>query len=113
MPHITIEYTERLDGSHDMQSLCEALFQTLSAHSAIPHPESLKIRAVPCPFSRIGTTPATFAHAQLALLPGRDAATKSDLAHSILAVMQANLPDVGSLSVDVSDLNPAYAKRVL
>ena len=113
MPHVTIEYTERLDGSHDMQALCEAVFQTLSTHDAIPHPESLKIRALPCAFSRIGTEPATFAHAILALLPGRDAPTKSDLAQAILGVMQDQLSDVGSLSVDVIDLSSAYAKRML
>jgi 5-carboxymethyl-2-hydroxymuconate isomerase len=113
MPHVTVEYTDRLDGSHDMQSLCEALYHALAAHPAITHPESLKIRAIPCAFSRLGTRPQTFAHARLDLLTGRDAATKSSLSALILATLDASLPDVGSLSVDVHDLSPAYTKRVL
>jgi len=49
----------------------------------------------------------------LRLLPGRDADTKSDMAQVILGVMADIMPDVRSLSVDLADLDPAYAKRVL
>ncbi|HSG55600.1 MAG TPA: 5-carboxymethyl-2-hydroxymuconate isomerase, partial [Paracoccaceae bacterium] len=104
MPHVTIEYSETLDASHDLHAMCEDMFQALAAHPAIPQPETLKIRALPCPFSRIGTTPNSFVHATLGLLPGRDDATKADLAQTILEALDKALPDVGSLSVDVQDL---------
>lgn len=110
MPHLTLEHSADVAAG---QALCEALFDALAAHAAIPHPESLKIRTLPCPHHRIGTEPQSFAHAHLALLPGRDDATKAALSALILEVMVRHLPEVGSLSVDVSELSAAYTKRVL
>ncbi len=113
MPHVTIEYSAPLADTHDMQTLCGDIFAALSAHDAIPDPTSLKIRAIPCKNWKTGSLPDTFAHAQLELLPGRNCATKSDLAKTILAVLTDAMPEVGSLSVDVTELSEAYAKRVL
>jgi 5-carboxymethyl-2-hydroxymuconate isomerase len=110
MPHLTLQHSTNVDAD---DVLCDALFRALAAHEAIPHPDSLKIRTLPCPHWCIGTEPQSFAHADLALLPGRDDATKADLAQTVLAVMESHLPDVGSLSVDVTDLSAAYSKRVL
>lgn len=110
MPHLTIEHSP--DAPAD-QALCDDLFDALAAHDAVPTPESLKIRTLPCAHHRIGTQPQSFAHAHLALLPGRDAPTKAALAQLVLDRMAAHLPDVGSLSVDVTELSAAYTKRVL
>lgn len=110
MPHIMIEYAGT---TAEMQPVCVAVFDALAAHDAIPHPESLKVRALRCEAHRIGTAPDSFAHAHLMLLPGRCEATKTELAQLILTAMRAYLPDVGSLSVDVSDLSPSYVKNVL
>lgn len=113
MPHVVVQYAAALDADHDLQALCDALFAALAAHPAIPDHTTLKVRAVPCPHSHIGTEPASFAHADLALLPGRDPQTLADLAETVLAAMRAGLPGVGSLSVDVRDLSAAYRKHVL
>lgn len=110
MPHLTLQHSANVAVD---QALCEALFQALAAHEAIPHPESLKIRTLPCPRWRIGTEPQSFAHADLSLLPGRDDPTKAALARCVLTVLESHLPEVGSLSVDVKDLSVAYTKRVL
>ncbi|NRP13735.1 hypothetical protein XMM379_002320 [Aliiroseovarius sp. xm-m-379] len=110
MPHVRIEYAGVTSG---MQPACEAVFEALAAHDAIPHPESLKVRALPCDAHRIGTDPASFCHAALALLPGRSETVKSELAQLILTVLRRQLPNVGSLSVDVADLSPSYAKDIL
>ena len=111
MPHIRIEYTGEADP--DMQSLCEALLDALSAHKALPDPTSIKIRAIPVAYAVLGTEAQSFAHAQFALLPGRSDAVKSDLAGLILSTMRAQLPQIANLSVDVEDLSPSYAKDVL
>jgi 5-carboxymethyl-2-hydroxymuconate isomerase len=110
MPHLILQHSTDVAAG---DALCVALFDALAAHAAIPHPESLKIRTLPCPHWRCGTEPQSFAHADLLLLTGRDDATKADLARTVLAVLESQLPEVGSLSVDVGELSAAYAKRVL
>ena len=110
MPHLILQHSQDAPAG---DALCDALFGALAAHPAIPHPESLKIRTLPCPHWRIGTEPQSFVHADLLLLPGRDGLTKADLAHTVLDVLGSHLPGVGSLSVDVGELSAAYAKRVL
>lgn len=111
MPHIRIEYTRQAEPG--MQSLCEALFDTLAAHDAIPDPTSIKVRAIPTAYVVMGTETQSFAHAQFALLPGRAASVKTELAELILTTMRAHLPQIANLSVDVEDLSPSYAKDVL
>lgn len=110
MPHIRIEHAAV---SADMQVVCKAVFDALAGHDAIPHPESLKVRTLPCDAHQIGTSPASFAHAHLELLPGRTDQVKTELARVILGTLRRHLPDVGSLSVDVADLSPSYVKDVL
>ena len=114
MPHLTIDYAAPLDDSHNMQALCQTLFDALITHRAIAHPDALKIRAQPHRAYVIGTDPQTFAHAQLRLLPGRDDATKAELTALVLNVLNQAMPDVGSLTVEACDMHaPSYAKRVL
>ena len=113
MPHVVIEHSPEAADTAKMQALCDALFAALSAHAAIPKPESLKLRTHATGAHLLGSRGQSFAHATLRLLPGRDADTKSDLAETILSVMERQLPEVHSLSVDTADLSAAYAKRVL
>jgi len=109
VPHLIIEHSA--DAAPNA-ALLDAVFQALAAHPAIPKPETLKLRCTPCGLHMLGTKGQSFAHATLLLLPGRDGATKSDLAQVILAEMEKALPGDTSLSVNLADLDPAYAKRV-
>lgn len=113
MPHVVIEHSKRAAGAEGLQALCAALFHALAAHPAITKPEALKLRTCEARVHLLGTGGQSFAHASLHFLPGRDADTKSSLAQVILSVMVDMLPDVHSLSVDLVDLDPAYAKRIL
>ena len=113
MPHVIIDYAADIATPAQMQALCDALFDRLAAHGAITRPETLKIRCAPVVAHRLGTEGQGFAHATLLLLPGRNADTKSDLAQTILRELEAHLPDVTSLSVNLADLDASYAKRVL
>jgi 5-carboxymethyl-2-hydroxymuconate isomerase len=114
MPQVTIEFSRGLEKAHDIQALCEDLFQALAAEDEVTDPATVKIRARAVDFFRNGTEPDSFAHATFLLLDGRDEATRKHLNHRILSVMQAALPDVGSLSVhDVEMTRATYAKRVL
>lgn len=113
MPHITIEYSAGIEATHDLSALCDAIYETLAAQPAIPDPSSLKIRAIPCAFWRLGTDLQTFAHVTFLLLPGRSDETKSALAAAVLDTLNAHLPTIASLSIETLDLGPAYAKRLL
>jgi len=113
MPQVTIEFSRGLEDSHDMQALCESLFQALAAEDEVTDPSTVKIRARAVDFFRNGTTPESFAHATFLLLDGRDEATRKHLNHRILDVMQAALPGVGSVSVHEVEMTRAtYAKHV-
>ena len=113
MPHAVIEYSAGIEEFYDPHVLCGRVFAALAAQAAIPDATTLKVRAIAVEAWQNGTDPQSFAHATLSLLPGRDQATKDALAACILAALVAEMPDVGSLSVDVRELNPAYTKRVL
>jgi len=113
MPHIVIEHSARLDASHDLQALCDALWDIFANHPEITDPATVRVRTIASTASRIGVEPQTFAHATLLLLPGRDEATRRALAELILNTLDDFLPDVGSLTVRVDHLDAPYIKRML
>ncbi|MCK0102214.1 5-carboxymethyl-2-hydroxymuconate Delta-isomerase [Pseudohalocynthiibacter sp. F2068] len=114
MPHIVVEYSATLDQSHDMQALCEKLFKVACDNGIFPDTGAVKVRALPCPYVYIGQEPQSFAHATVRLLSGRDTESKARLTNLILKALDATLPDVGSLTVDIKDIDrETYAKRVL
>jgi len=114
VPQVIIEFSKELEQQHSIQALCDSLFEALAAEDEITDPSTIKIRARPIEFYRNGTEPPSFVHATFLLLDGRDEATRKHLNHRILSVMEAALPDVGSLSVqDVEMTRATYAKRVL
>ncbi|RLK11369.1 5-carboxymethyl-2-hydroxymuconate Delta-isomerase [Ruegeria conchae] len=112
MPHVTLEFSAGLEQSHDFQAICEQLYSVLAGHEEFD-PPTLKIRATPVPFSRIGTEPQTFVHATLLLMQGRDEATRTGLNATILDVLAKTMPEVGSITVqDVEMTRATYAKRL-
>jgi 5-carboxymethyl-2-hydroxymuconate isomerase len=113
MPHVIVEHSAGLQDSHDLQALCDDLFDRLAAHPSVNGPETVRTRTIAATASRIGVVPQSFAHATLLLIPGRDDATRDDLAGIVMACLQAHLPDAGSLTVRLTDLNPPYLKRML
>jgi 5-carboxymethyl-2-hydroxymuconate isomerase len=113
MPHIIIEHSKGLDATHDLQALCDDLWGQFAGHSSISAPNTVRIRTIAATASRIGVEPQSFAHAELLLLPGRSEETREELARMILDTLLARLPDVGSLTVRLTDLNQPYLKRML
>lgn len=113
MPHITIEHSKGLEDSHDLQALCDALWEAFAVHPSVHGPETVRTRTIAATASRIGVEPQTFAHAELLLIPGRSEDTRAELAQMVMDALQSHLPDVGSLTVRLTDLNPPYLKRML
>ncbi len=80
MPHLTLQYTANIEGFDSHQALRE-INQRL-ADSGHFDEVAIKSRAVRLDDYRIGVadTGRAFLHAQLKVLPGRDAATRRALA---------------------------------
>ncbi|WP_422032026.1 5-carboxymethyl-2-hydroxymuconate isomerase [Roseovarius sp.] len=113
MPHITIEHSKGLDTTHDLQALCDTLWEAFANPPSVTAPDTVRTRTIAATASRIGVEPQSFAHATLLLLPGRDEATRAELAQLTMDHLQKHLPDVGSLTVRLDDLNQPYLKRML
>ena len=113
MPHIIIEHSAGLQDSHDLQALCDTLWEAFANHHAITAPDTVRVRTIAATASRIGVEPQSFAHATLLLLPGRTEEIREELARMILTALMAALPDVGSLTVRLTDLHQPYLKRML
>ncbi|WP_109313405.1 5-carboxymethyl-2-hydroxymuconate Delta-isomerase [Ruegeria sp. AU67] len=112
MPHVTLEFSKGIEQVHDIQKICDQLFAVLAEHPEFDA-ETIKIRAKPVEYYRLGTDPQSFVHATLLLMQGRDEATRSELTVAILEVLSAALPEVGSITVQDVQMNRAsYAKRV-
>ncbi len=113
MPHIVIEHSAGLQDSHDVQALCDALWEEFAHHPAINGPDTVRVRMLCATASRIGVEPQSFAHATLILMPGRSDEIKQQMAQLILDKLCDALPDVGSLTVRLTDLHQPYLKRML
>ncbi|WP_282169145.1 5-carboxymethyl-2-hydroxymuconate Delta-isomerase [Ruegeria atlantica] len=112
MPHVTLEFSKGIEQVHDIQTICDQLFAVLAEHPEFDA-ETIKIRATPVEYYRLGTDPQSFVHATLLLMQGRDEATRSELTVAILEILSAALPEVGSITVQDVQMNRAsYAKRV-
>lgn len=113
MPHVIIEHSSDLTDTVDMQALCRAVYDALAAAPEVPNPATLKIRALSSSAWVLGTERQSYAHAMLLALPGRTAAQKAAMTETVLGVLKQQMPDVGSLSVNYSDLDDAYTIRTL
>lgn len=115
MPHLILEHSRAIASDDDLQSLSGALYDAAQAHPVFSaHPKAVKTRTICADKVRSGVTPETFAHLTVRLLSGRSAADKTDLAQVFLNVLTQALPKVGSLSVELVDMDrESYAKRVL
>ncbi|MGK7752985.1 MULTISPECIES: 5-carboxymethyl-2-hydroxymuconate Delta-isomerase [unclassified Roseovarius] len=113
MPHIIIEHSRGLEDSHDLQALCDDLWQKFANHPSVTSPDTVRTRTIAATASRIGVEPQSFAHATLLLLPGRSDETRAELAQIVLDTLDSHLPDVGSLTVRLDDIHQPYMKRML
>ncbi|CUH47282.1 5-carboxymethyl-2-hydroxymuconate Delta-isomerase [Ruegeria atlantica] len=112
MPHVTLEFSKGIEQIHDVQAICDQLFALLAEHREFDA-ETIKVRAIPIEYYRIGTDPQSFVHATLLLMQGRDEATRSELNAAILEFLSAALPEVGSITVqDVQMNRTSYVKRL-
>ena len=114
MPHIVIEYPASLANQTDLNDLCEKLFHAAEKTGIFPNPEDIKVRALAASHSYRATQDQSFVHVTVLLLSGRTPEQKRNLSDQVIKALDTALPNVGSLTVDIKDMDrETYSKRVL
>ncbi|MFJ4434951.1 isomerase [Streptomyces sp. NPDC088923] len=112
MPHITVDYTERLDDTlFDRRAFAKELdpLVVTESHSAGVG----KIFFRPAPLTFVSGEEHPYVHVTVALLPNRSPAQKAHLSDAVLALLgryTAGGPHVVT-SVEVRDLPDSYRLR--
>ncbi|MFE9248504.1 5-carboxymethyl-2-hydroxymuconate Delta-isomerase [Streptomyces sp. NPDC007088] len=111
LPHITVDYTARLDETFDRLAFAKEL-QPLVVETT-DSAGVCKVFFRPAAETYVaGTEEAVFAHVDVGLLPGRPAPLKSRLAEALLHLLHTHVPPrpgaLPVLSVEVRDLSPSY-----
>ena len=117
MPHLTIEY------SNNLATVITPALLRIANHALLETGQfeetDIKSRALPFDCFAIGTsdTPRGFVAARLAILSGRSADTKREIAQALLAALEAAIkPGTLALqvSVEIVDIDrDSYAKAKL
>lgn len=119
MPHLNLEYTRNLSGFDPARAL--AAINAAALASGLFGEADIKSRAIALDVFQIGIEPAprAFVHVRIALLAGRSANDRKQLADAVLAALNAAVDrQNGSkieiqLSVETLDIDrPSYAKAV-
>lgn len=119
MPHMTVEYTNNLQGIDEV-ALMAALTNAVCDHPTVADEADVKARIAALSNYQIGRNNAgrAFAHVELRLMAGRTPEVKKELSDCLAAVLKSGIPaqsglDV-QLSVDIVDMDkPSYFKGKL
>ena len=117
MPHLTLHYTANLEG-FDPDAALRAINRALADCGHFDE-AAIKSRALRLDQYRVGIADAGrgFLHAQLKVLPGRDAETRRHLSRIVLTALETVLPSrhiETQLCVEVDEVDAStYTKRVI
>ena len=112
MPHFVIEYSRPLEATLDMKKLMQVAFDA-GVESGVIQAENIKVRAIPYDHFRLEGGLDTFLHVNVFLLAGRTTEQKEHVSTLLRQSLGDAFPDIGSLSIDIRDMDPdAYKKRL-
>ncbi|HWU64170.1 MAG TPA: 5-carboxymethyl-2-hydroxymuconate Delta-isomerase [Ensifer sp.] len=113
MPHFVIEYSRPLETALHLEEVMDVVF-AIGAASGIMNATDIKVRAIPYDHMRSGAGFDSFLHVTVTLLAGRTDEQKAQLSILLREALVGRFAEVGSISIDVRDMNViAYKKRVL
>lgn len=113
MPHFVIEYSRPLENTLDLNKVMQIAFESGVQSGAMQAPD-IKVRAIPYDYFRLEGGIDTFMHVSVYLLEGRTAEQKEHLSILLRQNLGDACPQIGSLSIDIRDMDPiAYKKRLL
>lgn len=118
MPHLALEYSANLADALDIPTVLAGINAELAASGHFAEPD-IKSRAIRHDVYAIGlhNDGRGFVHVRLAILSGRTPDVKKELSAAILAALQAGIPSVDGvaiqLSVEIVDLDrECYGKAL-
>ncbi|WP_105101496.1 5-carboxymethyl-2-hydroxymuconate Delta-isomerase [Microbulbifer pacificus] len=115
MPHLVIEYSQRLEGRISIATLVENGHRAMN-NTGLFNASAIKTRALPYRDFALGNDEKgdrTFIHAEVRILEGRTTEQKEALSAAIFNSLCESAPEVPEISVEVRDMEKAsYAKRV-
>ncbi|WP_010140113.1 5-carboxymethyl-2-hydroxymuconate Delta-isomerase [Oceanicola sp. S124] len=110
MPHIVIEYF--CDEGLDRQAVLNRALETAVASGAMNRAD-IKVRLLPSEAILMGDGRGSFLHVTISLLAGRSDAVKLALAEAMTSALRGLCPQIGAISTDIRDMNPACYKKSL
>lgn len=113
MPHITVDYSGRLDDAFDRLAFAKELDPLVVTESRSAGVCKVFFRPAALTFVAGTVDDPPFAHVEIGLLPGRSEAQKAQLAEAVLTLLTRHVPERLSpvLSVEVRDLAASYRLR--
>ncbi|MCE2597347.1 5-carboxymethyl-2-hydroxymuconate Delta-isomerase [Motilimonas cestriensis] len=114
MPHLVMEYAQDLESSHDIATILNAVHDAAKGCGYFTA-SAIKSRAQPFPYYRIGDLEgeAQFIHLTVSLLKGRTSKEKYQLSQLLCRTLTESVDFIGSVSVDVQDVDEeVYSKRL-
>lgn len=116
MPHLVIEYSQKLEDSISIAALVSDGQQAMS-ETGLFNASAIKTRALPYRDFVLGKSHEgssnLFIHAEVRILEGRTNEQKEALSTAIFNYLCAAAPEVPEISVEVCDMEKAsYSKRV-
>ena len=113
MPHITLEYSQNLDATLDINALVKAAHEA-AERSDLFDSSAIKTRAIAFDHYLVAGQVQDFIHLRAHILSGRSESQKQQLSQCLLEGVEALACRVPSLTVEVVDMDRhCYAKRAL
>lgn len=118
MPHLRIEYSTNIVDRFDPAAVLDAAIRALMDSGAFNPADAVKARLMPVDHFQVGSgANHGFIHAGLALMSGRDGATKKNLTTALvdaIAPLLAAGPEVVQVTSEARDMDrDTYSKRVI
>ncbi|MBY5972944.1 hypothetical protein KUV28_11325 [Ferrimonas balearica] len=110
MPHVVIEYfsEDPLDRTAVLQTALDT-----AAGSGVMNRADIKVRLVPAEAILMGDGRSSFLHVTISMLTGRTDEAKLAVAQAMTGALRDLCPQIGAISTDIRDMNPACYKKSL
>ncbi|GAA5523731.1 hypothetical protein Maes01_00280 [Microbulbifer aestuariivivens] len=112
MPHLVIEYAEKLEESISIPALVSAAQQAMQS-SGLFAPHTIKTRATPYRHFVAGDKGGSFLHAEVRLFEGRSDRERESLSATVFNTLCQFAEGVPAVTVEVREVDPScYSKRL-